>query len=344
LKDREPIVMHSIGTAATDHGVLDRYGRFLEGLIDRKLIAKLARRDNFRVVADPGNGTASGIMPSLIEKCGIEVIRLHDHHSGDPERAPEPRKHTLAKTVSSLLEHNASLAAATDLDADRVLFVDETGEVVSEDVMGAVFGKWIFEKCRKTAKDDPVCVTPVNSSGLIDYLAKQYGVDMEYCRIGQPDTERVLSVHEDRAVYAYEESGKYYFAMHVHWCDGILATLFLLQIMSERQKTLRELTEEFPRFYQAKAQFRCPDTVKEKVYEDVIRRFHNSPSLLEGRVKDITIDGLKRLFDDDSWLLLRPSGTEPLFRLYSDAMTQERADGLLESARALVEESISENS
>ena len=341
LKRRKEIVMHSIGTAVIDGGVLDRYGRFLVGMVDRDTIARLARRPNFRVVVDPGNGTASDIMPTLIENFGIEVIRLHDHHSGDPERPPEPRKHTLGTTVSTLREHNASLAAATDLDADRVLFVDETGEVVSEDVMGAVFAKWIFDKCRNS---NPVCVTPVNSSGLIDYLAKQHGVDMEYCRIGQPDTERVLTVNEDRAVYAYEESGKYYFAKHVHWCDGILATLFLLQIMSERQKTLRELTEEFPRFYQAKAQFRCPDAVKDKVYESVIRRFHNSPTLLEGRVKDITIDGLKRLFHDDSWLLLRPSGTEPLFRLYSDAMTQERADELLEKARILVEASILENS
>jgi len=207
LKVPKKIVMQSIGTSERDDGILDRYARFLEGLIDRDIIAKLARAD-FRVVADPGNGTASGIMPGIIEKCGIEVIRLHDYHRGDPERPPEPRRHTLMKTASSLTENNASLAAATDLDADRVLFVDEMGEVVSEDVMGAVFGKWIFENCQKTGKKDPVCVTPVNSSGLIDYLAKQYDVDMEYCRIGQPDTERVLTVHGDRAVYAYEESGK----------------------------------------------------------------------------------------------------------------------------------------
>jgi len=344
LKGSKKIVMHSIGTAEIDGRVLGRYEKYIGDIVDRDVIAKLALRENFKVVVDPGNGTASGIMPSLIEKCGIEVIRLHDHYRGDPERSPEPRKHTLGKTVSSLMEHHASLAAATDLDADRVLFVDETGEVVSEDVMGAVFGKWIFEKCRRTGKKDPVCVTPVNSSGLIDYLAKQYGVDIEYCRIGQPDTERVLTVHKDRAVYAYEESGKYYFAMHVHWCDGILATLFLLQIMSERQKKLHELTEEFPRFYQAKAQLLCLDAVKDQVYESVIHRFHNTPALLEGRVKDISIDGLKRLFNDNSWLLLRPSGTEPLFRLYSDAMTQDRADELLESARILVEESIRENS
>ncbi len=342
LEERKKIVMQSIGTVETDCGVLDRYERFLLNLVDQESIAKLAKRDNFRVVMDPGNGTASGILPSIIEKCGIEVIRLHDHHSGDPERPPEPRKHTLGTTVNSLLNSNASLAAATDLDADRVLFVDETGEVVSEDVMGAVFGKWIFEKCLNNGQENPVCVTPVNSSGLIDYLAKQYGVAVEYCRIGQPDTERVLSVHESRAVFAYEESGKYYFAKHVHWCDGILATLFLLQIMAEREKTLRELTEEFPRFYQAKGQFRCPDDVKDKVYESVIRRFHNSPALLKGCVKDLTVDGLKRLFNDDSWLLLRPSGTEPLFRLYSDAMTQARADELLELGREMVEESIHE--
>ena len=343
LRLTEPVIMDSIGTMSADHSRIGKYKDLLKGLIDVERIRSLADRVDFKVVADPGNGTGVAILPELMEYCGIEVVRLNDTIKGNPDRSPEPRAHTLEKTAEFLKENGASLAAALDLDADRVLFIDEEGRVVSEDVMGAVFGKWVFERCKGMEMDDPICVTPVNSSGLIDYVAKQYGVEMKYCRIGQPDTERVLRKYQDRAEFAYEESGKYYFASEVHWCDGILATLFLLQIMGEKGKSLRELSEEFPTFFQAKAQFRCSDHAKERVYERVKELFNNSPELLEDRQLDTYIDGLKRQYADNSWLLLRPSGTEPLFRLYSDAMTQERANGLLALGKDLVETAIREN-
>jgi len=241
-----------------------------------------------------------------------------------------------------VLSEGASLGAATDLDADRVLFIDETGNVISEDVMGAIFGKWAFRRAAEEGIVDPVCITPVNSSGLIEYVAREFDVEVQYCMIGQPDTERRLKEFGKRAVYAYEESGKYYFALDVHWCDGILATLYLLQIMAERNMTLGELASEFPTFHQAKAQLRCGDEAKSRVYGRVMELFRTEASLLEGRKEDITIDGLKRLYSDDSWLLLRPSGTEPLFRLYSDALDRGRAEELVREGTKLVQAAIEE--
>ncbi len=75
----------------------------------------------------------------------------------------------------------------------------------------------------------------------------------------------------------------------------------------------------------------------------ITKKFNCDKKLLQDKVMDITIDGLKRIYNDNSWLLLRPSGTEPLFRLYSDAMTQERADYLIVEAERIVSESIQEN-
>lgn len=338
----EPVSMDAIGTLTGDAGRITGYREFLMGLVDRDVVGKLSGRPGFRVLADPGNGTACGILPDLIEQYGIDTVRLHDEVKGDPDRPPEPRKHTLNGTASRLLKEKASLGIATDLDADRVLFIDESGEVISEDVIGAIFARWVFSKPGVKALDVPVCVTPVNSSGLIEYVAREHGVEVRYCRIGQPDTERRLREFGKRAVYAYEESGKYYFAVDVHWCDGILAALYLLEIMAESGRTLGELASGFPNFYQSKAQFGCPDDRKSDVYARVVELFNESPSLLEGMKRDLLIDGYKRIYDDDSWLLLRPSGTEPLFRLYSDAMSQERADLLLEKGMELARRAIDE--
>lgn len=342
LPDREPAVLDSIGTVGSDRAGnrIEKYVDLLKSLVEVEPIRELARREELKVVVDPGNGTAVNILSSLLTDLGVTVVPINDVIKPEPDRSPEPRRNTLASTVKCLLETGSDLGAATDVDADRVVFIDGDGEVVSEDVTGAIFGKWIFETCRGDGVERPVCVTPVNSSGLIEWVAKRYGVDVEYCKIGQPDTERALKEFERRAVYAYEESGKYYFARQVHWCDGILATLYLLQIISETGSSLRELTRQFPRFYQAKDQISCPDDVKDEIYEAVVDRVDASPRLREGKKRDVTIDGWKRIYDDDSWLLLRPSGTEPLFRLYSDAMSRERAEELLRTGRELVSDTM----
>lgn len=336
-------VMNDIGIRKVVTGRMERYMEHALSLIDREFIAELTLEKNFRIVLDPGNGTAVDILPAMVKRCGIKVAAINNIRKGNPDRSAEPRATTLDSTINALRKHNAKLAAATDVDADRVVFIDEEGKVVSEDVVGAIFGKWIFEKCADEKVDDPVCITPVNSSGLIDYLAEKYEVKMAYCRIGQPDTERALMEHGDKAVYAYEESGKYYFAKDVHWCDGNLATLFLLQIMAERKMTLAELADDFPDFYQAKGQRRCSDQSKDSVYASVVKRFNEDVNLAKDKKMDITIDGLKRIYNDNSWLLVRPSGTEPLFRVYSDAMSRKRADFLLSQGEKLIDEAIKDS-
>jgi len=110
-----------------------------------------------------------------------------------------------------------------------------------------------------------------------------------------------------------------------------------------RKKTLAELTDEFPKFYQTKSQFECIDDSKENVFKTLTKKFNCDKKLQQDKAMDITIDGLKRIYNDNSWLLLRPSGTEPLFRVYSDAMTQERADYLIVEAERIVNEAIQEN-
>ena len=342
IKNKIP-TMNKIGTFNKIFDSSERYVEFVLSLIDKKKISELSINRDFKVVVDPGNGTAVEILPDLVEQCGLNVIAINNVKKGNPDRPAEPRASTLDGTRDCVKNNKAQLGTATDVDADRVVFINENCEVVSEDLIGAIFAKNMFENYAKQDKHGMICVTPVNSSGLIDYLANNYNVKMKYCKIGQPDTERALIEAGEKAVFAYEESGKYYFAKDVHWCDGNLATLVLLQIMAMRKKTLVELTDEFPKFYQTKSQFECTDDSKENVLRTLTKKFKCDKKLLQDQVMDITIDGLKRIYNDNSWLLLRPSGTEPLFRLYSDAMTQERADYLIVEAERIVSESIQEN-
>jgi phosphomannomutase / phosphoglucomutase len=285
------------------------------------------RARKLRVVADPANGTASYIAKEFFEWLGCTVELLNFDPNPVPDRPSEPRAETVAAAIELVRREKADLGACFDVDADRVLFIDSTGRPVSEDTVGALFA-------RRELKAGDVCVVPINSSGLIERVCREAGARLEYCAVGQP--EEVQAIKDHRAVYCYEESGKYYFPRRFLWADGLYSAGRMLEIMVREGKPLAELAAEFPCYHQVKKNVEVPDGAKTKAMEAVIDRLQSR--LTDRRVRDVTVDGFKRIFDDDAWLLFRKSGTEPLIRVYSDAPTKERAESLAAAGEALLRE------
>jgi phosphomannomutase/phosphoglucomutase len=193
--------------------------------------------------------------------------------------------------------------------------------------MGAVFAK-------SELRAGDVCVVPINSSGLIEQVCRERGARLEYCAVGQPPT--LEAVKKLGAAYSYEESGKYYFARNFLWSDGLFTSGRLLELMSRTGRTLAELASDFPRFHQVKRNVPVDDDRKEQAMTRAAQRLQKS--LTDGRTRDVTVDGFKRVYDDHSWLLFRQSGTEPLIRVYSDAPSKERAEELAERGERLLGE------
>ncbi|MBU7013394.1 MAG: hypothetical protein HXS52_02985 [Theionarchaea archaeon] len=301
---------------------LSRYKERLLSMVDEDSIAK----NGFKVAVDPVNGTACAFLADILGSLGCEVSEINGEPSGIPGRSPEPRASTLTDLCALVKESSFDLGVGLDTDADRVVFVDEKGTPVSEDVMGVIFADHVFHEQKG------ILVTPVNSSGIVEWFARTRDVKVEYCKIGQPAT--VEAIRKTGAAYSYEESGKYYFAEEVNWCDGLLATLKLLEILSLNDSTLSQLVNRYPRFYQVK---QTVDLLPEK--KDAIM------SLIENRVQQVLgdnqsriveIDGYKLVYPDDSWLLLRGSGTEPVLRIYSDSPNRKRAETLVKRGITLV--------
>ncbi len=309
---------------------LEIYKNFLLKLVDQNLI----RRRRYKVLVDPGNGTAGLVLPQLLTSLGCRVFMHNAEINPIPQRPPEPRAHNLGLTALKTRKNHCALGIATDIDADRVLFIDEAGKVLSEDLTGAIFAQSIF----KSGPNNKVCVTPINSSGLIDKVCCGLNRRLIPCMIGAPRTMKVIK--NLKACFGYEESGKYYFSRDIHWADGILAALKLLEIMARKNKSLSELAAEFPRFYQIKHTVRCPEHLKNKIMKRVGLLWKKE--LLSGRSKDITLDGLKKVYQDGAWLLIRRSGTEPLIRIYSDAPSIKRAEELVKRGEAMLRRVIKE--
>jgi phosphomannomutase/phosphoglucomutase len=316
-----------IGSREAAERPIERYIEFLKSCADPAKI----RGKKFKVLVDPCNGAAGPVLPRLLRELGCEVHELNTEMRPVPARHPEPRVHNLGPTAAEVVRRNCDIGVATDIDADRVLFIDAAGNVMSEDLMGALFAEETLK-----ASDRRLCVTPINSSGLIELVCNRIGGRVEYCLVGQPAT--VKAIKELGAVFSYEESGKYYFCRDALWCDGLIATVKLLGVMARTELPLADLAARFPKFHQVKHTVACPDDKKAGIMDAVRKIWEGRAS--EGRVRDLTIDGLKRMYEDNSWLLIRKSGTEPLIRVYSDAMSLQRAEELVKAGEEILGEAM----
>lgn len=311
-----------LGTQTAASKPLERYVGRVSRMVNRRTISL----NRYKVLVDAGNGTAGSVLPRILRDLCCEVECLHCDPKPNPDRETEPRAATLKPTAAKAVQMGAQLAAATDLDADRVIFFDEKGNGIPEDVAGCIFARQVLAK-----KKGPV-VVPINSSTLIERVCKDAGVELHYCRVGQPATMEAIRSHG--AVFSYEESGKYYFVKDEYWCDGILATMKFLEVMAARRKKASELAAEFPQMAQVKYKLPCPDQQKQRIYPAVKEVLSSHPFDEVDRLVDM--DGLKTIYKTGSWLLIRLSGTEPLVRIFAEAEKEETAKELADYGLDLV--------
>ncbi|HEU4333736.1 MAG TPA: hypothetical protein VFT32_04520 [Candidatus Eisenbacteria bacterium] len=292
-------------------------------LVDTRAI----REQKYKILVDPANGPASYVAKELFQWFGCDVEMLNYDPSPIPGRPSEPRAHTVEEAARLVAETQCDLGLCLDVDADRALFIGPDGKSVSEDAIGAIFAR------SELGKGD-VCVTPVTSSGLIEVICRERGASLEYCGVGQPHTAQ--AIRDLNAAYAYEESGKYYFPRDRVWTDGLYSGAKLLELMTEADLSLPSLVARTPVFHQARRTIKVDDSIKGPAQAEVERLLDRE--LTDGRVRDLRLDGFKRVYSDHAWLLIRASATEPGIRVFADAPRADRAEALVrEGERVLLD-------
>ena len=291
-----------------------RWAKKLPGFMDHSEYIKallitvdagFIKKHNFRILFDPVNGCAVEVGKQLFSNLG-EVVMINDRLGQRPARASEPRRETLAETAKQVVSNHCDLGIATDVDADRVVFIDEKGMVLSEDLTAVIL-----------AEGKKTLVTPVNSSGLFKNEAKKWGAKVIECRVGPP--EIIAAIKKYHADFAYEESGKYFFADKFLWADGLMAGVQILQVMARKKLSLSEMRQQYPVYYQEKIAIKCG--------------WDKMPKKYVGK-------GIKEIFRD-GFRFIRASGTEPLIRVFSDSPSLEQAKELVEEGKKIVEEELS---
>jgi phosphomannomutase/phosphoglucomutase len=267
-------------------------------------------------VVDAANSVAALAVPKLLRELGCRVTTINANIDGTfPSRPPEPRPENLGDLASTVKAVDADLGVAFDGDADRSIFVDEKGEIHWGDKTFA-----LVEKHFLLRNPGEKIVSPISSSTLVKDIADAYGGEIVWTKVGSVTVSHTMK--KTGAKLGGEENGGIFYGPHQPVRDGAMATALILGIMAETNKKLSSLLDELPKYFIEKGKVECPEQLKEKVLEKLIEQTKG--------LNTSTIDGVKIWFEDKSSILVRPSGTEPLYRLYAEAKTRDKALRLIQ--------------
>ncbi|QWV93262.1 phosphoglucomutase/phosphomannomutase family protein [Geomonas oryzisoli] len=287
------------------------------------------RSAGIKAVADPMFGAGSGLLPLLVP--GVEEIHGSENPSfgGHP---PEPIAEHLVELATLVQAGKFQVGLALDGDADRIGAVDETGEFFSSHCIFTVLLRHLYE--RKGVRG--AVVKTVSTTQMIDLLAEKFGLELFETQIGFKHICEMML--ENDILMGGEESGGLGVKGHIPERDGILMALLLLEAMAMSGKGLRALLEEtmdeIGHFHYSRIDLPIDAQAKQQLLERMKAGGITSIAGFTVARHNFS-DGFKFIFEDGAWLLIRPSGTEPVLRLYSEAGDPAKVALLLEAARSI---------
>ncbi|MCI4329634.1 MAG: phosphoglucosamine mutase [Thermoplasmata archaeon] len=288
--------------------------RYVDGIVAQVDVASIARR-KFTVVLDCGNGASVPTSPTLLRRLGCRVITLNGHVDGTfPGHLSEPTEANLVDLERTVPALGADLGIAHDGDADRAVFVDASGRYVPGEQTLTLLAREFVRRA-----GGGTVVTPVSASQSVEDVVRPLGGEVVYTRVGSPVvTREMLRRH---AVFGGEENGGLIFPGFQLARDGAMTAAAVLDYLATSGELLHVALATLPKYFLVKEKVHCPVDRRDRVLELVAADVASDGSRV------LTLDGLK-VFRDDGWMLLRPSGTEPLIRVFAEAKTRERAEFL----------------
>jgi phosphomannomutase/phosphoglucomutase len=299
------------------------------GYYFEKLESQVSTKDgihDLKIVVDTGNGVAALTTPKLLRKLGAQVIGVNDGIDGEfPGRNSEPRPENLDSLTKIVKEEKADFGIAHDGDGDRAIFVDDTGTIQPGDRSLA-----LIEDELLVAHPGAKIVTPINTSMAVAEIAKKRRGKVILTRVGSIEVSR--TVVKVGALLGGEENGGIFYAPHHSVRDGTMASILIMNAVLRNGRPLSKLLDRIPKFHMLKEKIPCKEETKDRAIKVLIRK-------LKGSISS-TLDGVRLDIGERGWVLVRPSGTEPLIRLYIEARTENGVQQLRDEFRPMVLDAI----
>lgn len=313
----------------SDSRIDNAVSEHIREILARTQVEKIKSKE-YRVVVDPGNGAACVLTPYLIRELGCKVITINGQLDGHfPGRRSEPDEQSLVDLVKVVRDTSADLGIAHDGDSDRVVFVTERGEVIRGDRIIALIAR---EKLKQ--QTGGVIVTTVDSSKVLDETVKKQGGETIRTPVG--DIQVAIEIRERNGLFGGEACGVFIFPEFNYAPEPFLTACKILELMATTDKGLGDLMSEIPIYPLLKTKIQCENERKQDVMEVLEKKL---PEALEDVVETITVDGLG-ISLKNGWVLVRPSGTEPVIRITCEAKNEQDVEHIMSKTKEIVGEVI----
>jgi len=297
------------GSTKKENSAIKEYFDGIKSQVDSsKIIEK-----KFKIVLDLGNGAQSVTASKLCEELGCQVITINEKIDGlFPGRGPEPTPENLSELSDTVKKTGADFGIAFDGDGDRSLFCDNKGLILTGDKSALLLSKYILEK-----NPNATVVTCINSGSSIEKIAAISNAKVIRTKVGSVEVSRKMVL--TNAVIGFEENGGFMFGKHNQVRDGAMTMALVLELLAQTDKTMSELIDDLPPSFTTKTKISCTRDDAQKIIIKLTEDYPDSD----------TTDGIKITFDEQNWVMVRPSGTEPIIRVYAEGSSKEKLEKLI---------------
>lgn len=315
------------GQDLVNESVIGCYEDTVLALVDVEEI----RSREFKIVMDTGNGAQASVAPFLAQKLGCKVITINGDIDGNfPGRGPEPSTENLDLLSIIVKDAKADFGIAYDGDGDRSIFCDEKGTVHWGDKTGAILVRHLLKTRHKGAE----VVCPINTTMAVSLVVQEEGSKIIHTKVGSVEVSREMV--KRRSMIGLEENGGFMYGKLNQVRDGVMTTALVLDMLAStstattnKEQTLSKMISSLTKTFQYKTKFECSTN---QVAQDIVNRClkHGSPQRVE------TLDGVKIWIDEETWIMVRRSGTEPLVRMYAESTDKSLLDSKVAEYTTLI--------
>ena len=297
------------GTTEEETRSIETYLNGIKSHVNSKLIES----KSFKVVLDLGNGAQAVTAPDFCKKVNCETILVNETIDGKfPGRGSEPTPQNLSVLSKTVIENQADFGIAFDGDGDRSIFCDNLGNILTGDRSALILIQHILTK-----NPNSLVVTCLNSGTNTEVLTEKYNSKVIRTKVGSVEVSRkMLSTN---ALIGFEENGGFMFGKHNQVRDGCMSLALMLDLLAITDNTLSDQISKLPQSFTTKDKIQCSSQDAKQIISSLKTEFPES---------DLS-DGIKIIIDSKNWVMIRPSGTEPIVRIYAESESQEKLEALM---------------
>ena len=282
--------------------------------IFNRINVEAVRKAHFRVAVDCCNGAGALFSRAFLEELGCEVISIFDEPDGLFRRPPEPVPANIGRLCSVTAENHCAVGFAQDPDCDRIAIVRDDGVPAGEQLSIVLAAEHVLSKTPGNV------VVNVQTTRAVEDIAVKYDSRVLYSKVGEINvTEKMLA---ENAVIGGEGGSGGVIWPAVHPCrDSFTAMALILEMMALRGKSISSIINDIPAYFYSNKKIPCSAVSA----QDIVRKLNSKYAALNPK----SFDGIRIDFPD-SWVLVRPSNTEPVIRLTAEALCEKASDELIE--------------